>query len=180
MGMQPAPPDTQAYWPAGRREGQVFVVIGNETADRLVPLLAEEADNLAVPVAIPDTVTFSPDALSRDLLTMESPDVWMLLPDTPSSLVFAGQVSAPLIEAGLPPAAAAFLPDGLQLDDLLDRLPPSANEAATSPLDLMSVRRQGRSRREAFSQVVHALWLASGPPDEWLVPYIEALAGGGE
>lgn len=179
METQPARPDSclQAYWPVDRGAEQVFVVIGEQTADRLVPLLAEEPDNFAVPVAIPDAVSFPPDALARDLLTMQASDVWMLLPDTPHSLVFAGKVSAPLMDAGLPPTAVAFLPGGLQLEDLIDRLPPGVEETAPSPLDLISTRRrEHRSRREAFSQVVHALWLASGPPDEWVVPFIEALA----
>ena len=178
MSNQDAPPHLHAYWPANRRADQAFVVLGDATADRLVPVLAESARTDAVPASISD-IDFSPEALTDDLRALGVTDTWMLLPDTERSLDFYKGVSRLLVGAGEVPAVAAFLPGGLELDRLLDRLPPGAEEAPASPLDLISTRPKKRSRCDAFYEVVQALWLASGPPDEWVVPYIEGLAGPG-
>lgn len=176
MSNQEAPPHLHAYWPANHPADQAFVVLGDETADRLVPLLAENAPTNAVPASIPDT-DFSPEALVDDLRALGVTDTWMLLPDTEQSRDFANRVSRILMEAGEHPVVIAFLPGSLELDRLLDRLPPGVEEAPASPLDLISARRKTRSRRRAFYEVAQALWLASGPPDEWVIPYVEALAG---
>ncbi len=113
-------------WPLGKRGREVTVVVGEEDAQQVASILradpADESNEEAVVLAIPDLETVPPGYVALEIRTAALPDptVWFVPSGSAEAARYADELSVALVGAGLPAVSYAPLPPGWKVADIAD------------------------------------------------------------
>ena len=158
---------TEFHWPIGRVGDRVLVVL-REDADLLAPIFDGEPEpedwgsGRWVPLGVPD-FEIEPEQLLVELA--DGPDeVWILISREVGSTAAVDHfwdLATAFVEAGREPPTAAFLPEPLTLQQLVDELP--SGRDATGP---------GRTSRHALLTRALMLCAVASMPGPTLASYL--------